>query len=122
MFNESTTPKHHRARKRGMSKRSRRHLSDIRNVSGVPDCRERNYPKGGRFGRIIKIRYPIGIPSHAEYLGSFSSILPTSKQCRDTKAEQIKGIAIVHETITALLLALRGGKEKSNRKKKSRSK
>jgi hypothetical protein len=71
----------------------------------------------GHFGRIIKIRFPIGIPGNAEYLGSFRPF-PASRKKTDTpRPEQIEGIAVVvHNGITVLLLALRGGKEKPNDK------
>ena len=75
------------------------------------------YPKGGHFGRIIKLRYPVGIPGHAEYLGMFRPFSPPPNNTETPTAEQIEGIAIVlHEAITVLLIALRGGKERQNNK------
>jgi hypothetical protein len=81
------------------------------------------YPNGDHFGRVIKIRYPVGISRHAEYLGSFRPFAPPPNNAETPRPGQIEGIAVViHETITVLLLALRGGKEKSNEKKENSDK
>lgn len=65
-----------------------------------------------KFGRVIKIRYPGGAISGAEYLGSFQ---PFAAPPQDTtpRHEELEGIAVVaYENITVLLLARRGGREK----------
>ena len=75
------------------------------------------YPKYGDFGRVIKIRFPIGIPGNAEYLGSFRPFSAPPNNTETPRPEQIEGIAVVaHKDITVLLLALRGGKEKRDDK------
>ena len=75
------------------------------------------YPEYGHFGRVIKICYPVGIPSHAEYLGSFRPLSSPPNNAETPRPKQIEGIAIVvHQAMTVLLLALRGGKEKPDDK------
>jgi hypothetical protein len=71
------------------------------------------YPKYGHFGRVIKIRFPIGTPGTVEYLGSFRPLPAPPNKAETPRPEQIEGIAVVaHEGIIVLLLALRGGKQK----------
>ena len=75
------------------------------------------YPKYGHFGRVIKIRYPRGIPGNAEYLGSFRPFPAPPNETETPKHEQIEGIATVtYKGFTVLLLALRGGQEKPDDK------
>jgi hypothetical protein len=65
---------------------------------------------------VIKIRYPEGSISGAEYLGSFRPFHPPPNG-NTPRHEEIEGIAIVtHKGMTVLLLALRGGKIKRDDK------
>jgi len=75
------------------------------------------YPEYGHFGRVIKIRFPIGIPGNAEYLASFRPFCAPPKKEPTPRTEQIEGISVVtNKDITVMLLALRGGKEKPRAK------
>jgi hypothetical protein len=70
------------------------------------------YPKYGNFGRIIKIRYPGGSVSGAEYVGSFRPLAAPPNGAETPRTQQIEGIAVVEDRgVTVLLLATRGGKE-----------